>query len=111
MSTATLTAAASGSGSQGLGTAFRLVKLTFRGGASRSTLVLPIVAFGLTTALLLTVLAGALSFFRWTDEIAGFYQVLVGIWAAPRPGCRPGAGMKNFPLCACSAAPRPWSAP
>lgn len=82
MSTATLTAAASGSGSQGLGTAFRLVKLTFRGGASRSTLVLPIVAFGLTTALLLTVLAGALSFFRWTDEIAGFYQVLAGIAAA-----------------------------
>lgn len=65
--------------SQSLGTAFRLVRLTFRGGASRSTLVLPVVAFGLTTALLLTVLAGALSFFRWPEESEPLYQVFAAI--------------------------------
>lgn len=82
MSTPKMVAAPTVSPAPGLGTAFRLVKLTFRGGAGRSTLVLPVVAFGLTTALLLTVLAGALSFFRWTDDVGAFYQVLAGIAVA-----------------------------
>ena len=38
--------------------------------------LLPVVAFGLVTTLLLTVLAGALSFLRWRDELAFLYQLL-----------------------------------
>lgn len=68
--------------SLGFVTAIRLSRLTARGGAGRSTLILPVVAFTLTTALLLTVLSGALSFFRWNDEIGGFYQILAGIAVA-----------------------------
>jgi hypothetical protein len=41
-----------------------------------ATMVLPIVAFGVSTALLLTTLAGALSFFRWHGETGFLYQVL-----------------------------------
>ncbi|NYE94991.1 hypothetical protein FHU41_001212 [Psychromicrobium silvestre] len=63
-------------------TVIRLSLLTARGGASRSTLVLPVVAFALTTALLLIVLAGALSFFRWQDSMAGIYQCLAAIAVA-----------------------------
>ena len=44
--------------------------------STRATLVLPLVAFGIATALLLTTLAGALSFFRWHDQLAGSYQLL-----------------------------------
>lgn len=69
-------------GTPGFGTALRLTLLTFRGGVGRSTLVLPMIAFGMTTALLLTVLAGALSFFQWTDDTGTFYQVLAGIAVA-----------------------------
>lgn len=41
-----------------------------------SAAVLPVVAFGLVTTLLLTVLAGALSFLQWQDELAFLYQLL-----------------------------------
>lgn len=50
-----------------------------RSAASRSTVVLPVVAFGVVTALLLIVAGGAHAFFSWTDEIAGLYQVLAVI--------------------------------
>lgn len=45
-------------------------------GADRAAAVLPIVAFGVVTTLLLTVLGGAMGFFRWTTETAGLYQIL-----------------------------------
>ncbi|MCW1250666.1 permease [Acaricomes phytoseiuli] len=59
-------------------TAARLTWLTARSGP-RGTLVLPIVAFTLTTTLLLIVVAGALSFFRWQDNLGVMYQVLAAI--------------------------------
>ncbi|MET1051378.1 MAG: FtsX-like permease family protein [Mycetocola sp.] len=43
---------------------------------SAAVLVLPAVAFAVTTALLLIVLGGALMFWRWTTEDAGLYQIL-----------------------------------
>lgn len=46
------------------------------GAAGRAPLVLPVVAFGIVTALLLTVLGGAQSFFAWTDDRAATYQGL-----------------------------------
>lgn len=49
------------------------------GATGGATVVLPIVAFGVTTTLLLTVLAGAAAFFSWTGETAGTYQVLAVI--------------------------------
>jgi hypothetical protein len=50
-----------------------------RSASSRSTLVLPVVAFAVVTALLLIVAGGAQAFFSWTDDIAGLYQVLAVI--------------------------------
>ncbi|GAB3618679.1 hypothetical protein GCM10027416_32360 [Okibacterium endophyticum] len=43
---------------------------------SSATIVLPAVAFAVTTALLLIVLGGALMFWSWTGETAGLYQLL-----------------------------------
>lgn len=44
--------------------------------ASPATVVLPIVAFGVTTALLLIVAGGVLMFWRWTNETAFLFQTL-----------------------------------
>ena len=44
-----------------------------------SVLVLPVVAFGIVTTLVLTVIGGAQSFWRWSDDTAAFYQALAGI--------------------------------
>ncbi|NUU06070.1 FtsX-like permease family protein [Leifsonia sp. C5G2] len=58
-------------------TTLRLAWLFARRSASaRSTVVLPVVAFAVVTALLLIVAGGAQSFFTWTDDMAGLYQVL-----------------------------------
>lgn len=55
----------------------RLTWMLSRPGAqSPATIVLPAVAFAVTTALVLTVLGGALMFWRWTDETAPLYQML-----------------------------------
>ncbi len=55
----------------------RVAWLLARPGASgTATLVLPTTAFAIVTALLLTVLGGAQSFFTWTDDIALSYQLL-----------------------------------
>lgn len=43
---------------------------------SAAAIALPGVAFAVTTALLLVVLGGTLMFWRWTDEMAGLYQLL-----------------------------------
>lgn len=50
-----------------------------RGAADRSTVVLPVVAFTVATALLLIVAGGAQAFFSWTGETAFLYQVLAVI--------------------------------
>lgn len=50
-----------------------------RGAADRSTVVLPVVAFAVATALLLIVAGGAQAFFSWTGETAFLYQVLAVI--------------------------------
>jgi len=61
-------------------TTLRLAWLFARRSASaRSTVVLPVVAFAVVTALLLIVAGGAQAFFTWTDDIAGVYQVLAVI--------------------------------
>ena len=39
-------------------------------------LVLPVIAFGVVTALVLTVVGGAQSFWTWTDDYAALYQAL-----------------------------------
>jgi hypothetical protein len=58
-------------------TTLTVARLLARPAASgRATLALPIVAFGISTALLLTTLAGAMSFFRWHDGNAFTYQAL-----------------------------------
>lgn len=58
-------------------TTLAVARLLARPTASgRSSLVMPIVAFGVASALLLITLAGALSFFRWHDQLGGTYQVL-----------------------------------
>lgn len=44
-----------------------------------SVLALPVVAFGVVTALVLTVVGGAQSFWGWTDEYAPLYQALAAI--------------------------------
>ncbi|MFE7651115.1 hypothetical protein, partial [Streptomyces phaeoluteigriseus] len=44
-----------------------------------SVLVLPVVAFGIVTTLVLTVIGGAQSFWRWSDDSAALYQALAGI--------------------------------
>ncbi|WP_261164456.1 FtsX-like permease family protein [Microbacterium sp. Marseille-Q6965] len=43
---------------------------------SAAAIVLPAVAFAVTTALLLVVLGGTLMFWRWTDPLADLYQLL-----------------------------------
>lgn len=61
-------------------TTLRLAWLFARRTASaRSTIILPLVAFSVVTALLLVVAGGAQAFFSWTDELAGIYQVLAVI--------------------------------
>ena len=58
-------------------TTLRLAWLFARRSASaRSTVVLPVLAFAVVTALLLIVAGGAQAFFTWTDDEAGLYQVL-----------------------------------
>ncbi|WP_217183752.1 FtsX-like permease family protein [Streptomyces sp. AC495_CC817] len=42
-------------------------------------LALPVIAFGVVTALVLTVVGGAQSFWSWTDEYAPLYQALAAI--------------------------------
>ncbi|GAA2446018.1 FtsX-like permease family protein [Agromyces soli] len=49
------------------------------GSSGAATLVLPITAFAIVTALLLTVIGGAQSFWRWTDDAAVGYQLLAVI--------------------------------
>ncbi|WP_341945497.1 FtsX-like permease family protein [Microbacterium sp. LWH11-1.2] len=44
-----------------------------------SVLALPVVAFGIVTTLVLTVIGGAQSFWGWTDEYAPLYQALAAI--------------------------------
>ncbi|MET0886872.1 MAG: FtsX-like permease family protein [Mycetocola sp.] len=44
--------------------------------SSTAALVLPAVAFAVTTALLLTVIGGALVFWQWKTDLAGTYQML-----------------------------------
>ncbi|WP_164233695.1 FtsX-like permease family protein [Microbacterium hydrocarbonoxydans] len=44
-----------------------------------SVLALPIVAFGVVTALVLTAIGGAQSFWTWSDEYAPLYQALAAI--------------------------------
>lgn len=44
-----------------------------------AVLLLPVVAFGIVTALVLTVVGGAQSFWTWTDEYAPVYQALAAI--------------------------------
>lgn len=54
-----------------------IARLLARPAASgRTAIVLPIVAFGVATALLLTTLAGAMTFFGRHDELAFTYQAL-----------------------------------
>lgn len=42
-------------------------------------LLLPVVAFGIVTALVLTVVGGAQSFWTWTDDYAPLYQALAAV--------------------------------
>ncbi|ALX66876.1 FtsX-like permease family protein [Microbacterium sp. XT11] len=44
-----------------------------------SVIALPVVAFGIVTALVLTVVGGAQSFWAWTDAYAPLYQALAAI--------------------------------
>ncbi|MFP3415750.1 hypothetical protein SB773_30350, partial [Bacillus sp. SIMBA_074] len=44
-----------------------------------SVLALPVVAFGVVTTLVLTVIGGAQSFWGWTDPEAPIYQALAAI--------------------------------
>ncbi|WP_435744478.1 FtsX-like permease family protein [Microbacterium sp. PMB16] len=45
----------------------------------RSVIALPVVAFGVVTTLVLTVIGGAQSFWGWTGEFAPLYQALAAI--------------------------------
>ena len=55
----------------------RVAWLLARPGTSGfATLILPATTFAIVTALLLTVLGGAQSFWTWTDDIAFTYQLL-----------------------------------
>ncbi|UPO78688.1 FtsX-like permease family protein [Arthrobacter sp. Helios] len=47
--------------------------------AGRSAALLPVAAFAVVTTLLLTVLAGALTFLTWTTDLAGLYQLLAAL--------------------------------
>ncbi|GAA1959085.1 FtsX-like permease family protein [Agromyces allii] len=49
------------------------------GSAGAAASVLPVVAFGVVTALLLTVAGGAQTFFTWTDDTSMLYQSLAVI--------------------------------
>lgn len=53
--------------------------LARRGNARSAVLLLPVVAFAATTALLLIVLAGALSFRQWDDSYALAYQLFAAL--------------------------------
>ncbi|MBO0979451.1 FtsX-like permease family protein [Microbacterium sp. SD291] len=58
----------------------RVLALLLRPAPGRNgVLVLPIVAFGVVTALVLTVIGGAQSFWSWTDDYAPIYQALAAI--------------------------------
>ena len=50
--------------------------LSRRTAADRSTVVLPVIAFAVVTALLLIVSGGAQAFFSWNDQSAFLYQLL-----------------------------------
>lgn len=56
-----------------------LAMLLRPGAGQRSLLALPLIAFGVVTALVLTVIGGAQSFWAWTDEMAPIYQALAAI--------------------------------
>jgi hypothetical protein len=56
--------------------------LTRPGTVGRSALLLPVIAFGVATALLLTVLGGATVFFSWGGDMAGTYQACAVIAVA-----------------------------
>lgn len=62
------------------GVALPVAHLLARRTDTRSAvLLLPVLAFAATTTLLLTVLAGGMSFLRWEDgDLAGTYQMLAG---------------------------------
>jgi len=49
------------------------------GSGERSLIALPLIAFGVVTTLVLTVIGGAQSFWTWTDEMAPIYQALAAI--------------------------------
>ncbi|MGF3055479.1 FtsX-like permease family protein [Microbacterium sp. YY-01] len=49
------------------------------GAGSRSTVIIPATAFALVTALVLTVVGGAQTFWTWTDDYALLYQVLASV--------------------------------
>lgn len=49
------------------------------GSDQRSLVALPVIGFGVVTALVLTVIGGAQSFWRWTDALAPVYQALAAI--------------------------------
>lgn len=58
----------------------RVLALLMRPAAGQqAVLALPIVAFGVVTSLLLVVVGGAQSFWRWTDPEAPIYQALAAI--------------------------------
>jgi hypothetical protein len=49
------------------------------GSGQRSLIALPLIAFGVVTTLVLTVIGGAQSFWTWTGEMAPIYQALAAI--------------------------------
>ncbi|MBC6494521.1 permease [Microbacterium sp. 4-7] len=58
----------------------RVLAVLLRAGAGeKAVLALPLIAFGIVTALVLTVVGGAQSFWTWTDEYAPVYQALAAI--------------------------------
>ena len=70
----------------------------------RSVLALPIVAFGVVTTLVLTVIGGAQAFWTWTDDEAVLYQGLAAIALVLLvvPLTSLGAATNVSPLCVCS---------
>ncbi len=64
----------------GIGMNARVLAVLLRPGTEENAvLALPIAAFGIVTALVLTVVGGAQSFWTWTDEYAPVYQALAAI--------------------------------
>ena len=58
----------------------RVLAVLLRAGTGeKAVLALPLIAFGIVTALVLTVVGGAQSFWTWTDEYAPVYQALAAI--------------------------------